>query len=369
MLRYNASMGHPSGGRRHLKDAAFMEVHALLLSGELPPGSFISERQLVARLGMSKTPIRVAMERLARDGFVEILAQRGVRVRELDLRQIVEHYELREALETWTVRRVADRITDEQLGHLRTLVVRQRELRERVDAGEGRLDPAAATSYIELDAEFHETLAVIAENSEVARAMSTLRQRIARAIADIVLHNRTLLVSSIAEHERILKALANADGEAAAGAMVEHLETGKRQFIERAPPEQRALLPARYQDGVYGSTAEQVAILATDQDATPISQTRRRTLSGSGSPQPAPRTSKRRDSTRSPSSGSSRMRTGSGRRLATNRTKPSSSRTASASTDNGSDTSTGKQTRPRKRATSASTQKTGKGSPGRPRSR
>ena len=66
-----------------LKEQAYRQLLALLMSGELTPESSWSERSLAARLGMSKTPIRVALERLDRDGFIEILPQSGVRLREL----------------------------------------------------------------------------------------------------------------------------------------------------------------------------------------------------------------------------------------------------------------------------------------------
>lgn len=345
---------HP---RRHLKDEAFAQLRALLLSGELAPGSFVSERQLVDRLGMSKTPIRVAMERLARDGFVEILPQRGVRVRQLSLREIVEHYELREALETWTVRRVAQRITDEQIAQLRDLVSRQQELREGVDARPARPAAATASRYIELDAELHETLAAIADNAEVVRVMSTQRQLIARVISDFILHNRSLLVSSIAEHARILGALAERDGEAAADAMLEHLGAGKRQFIEQATPAQGATLPAIYREDADPPLAGPAETLVADHGSRSSSQTPRRTSRGSASPQPGAVNGAA--ATTSTSSGSTRKRTAAGSRLATSRTKPSASRTASASTPKGSAASAGRQSRPRKRAASARIQKSG----------
>jgi DNA-binding GntR family transcriptional regulator len=227
------TMTQTPAARSHLKDEAFVHLRALLLSGEFEPGSFLSERQLVARMGISKTPIRVALERLARDGFVEILPQRGVRVRELQPHEIIEHYELREALEAWIVRRAAERITESQLEQLRALVGRQRELRELVQAQADHLNPDDARAYIELDTELHLLLAEIAGNQEIVRIMRTLRERMARVVADIMLHNRSLLTSSIAEHERVLDALAQQDGERAAHELIDHLVNGKRQFVER----------------------------------------------------------------------------------------------------------------------------------------
>src|SRR5215218_510037 len=120
-------------GAAPLKEQAFQALRALILNGDLPAGSFISERQLVVQLEMSKTPIRVALERLERDGFVEILAQRGVRVRELTDAEIADHYELRGAVETWAVRRAAERRTPEDVAALRAHVAALEEIRARIE--------------------------------------------------------------------------------------------------------------------------------------------------------------------------------------------------------------------------------------------
>ena len=93
-----------------LQSRAYAELRRLITSGEFPPGSFLSERQLAAQLGMSKTPVHVALERLEADGFVTISAQQGVVVRGLGVEDIVDHYELREAVESWVVRRLAGRL-------------------------------------------------------------------------------------------------------------------------------------------------------------------------------------------------------------------------------------------------------------------
>src|SRR5262245_31911852 len=109
-----------------LKDQAYEQLRALVLSGELEPGDRISERQLVARLGMSKTPIRVALERLERDGFLEIVAQSGARLRQPGIQEIVDYYDFRIALETWIVRKAAATATKRDVQQLRRLVERQR---------------------------------------------------------------------------------------------------------------------------------------------------------------------------------------------------------------------------------------------------
>ena len=66
----------PTSARGLLKERAYDEIKRLILTGELNPGSFLAERQLAARLGMSKTPVRSALERLSR-GFHQNLAPAG----------------------------------------------------------------------------------------------------------------------------------------------------------------------------------------------------------------------------------------------------------------------------------------------------
>ena len=87
----------------------------MILSGELAAGEFIAERPLAARLGMSTTPVRSALQRLEVDGLLSISPQQGAVVRELSLREIAELYEIRAALEPFVARHIAGRLTLEVL--------------------------------------------------------------------------------------------------------------------------------------------------------------------------------------------------------------------------------------------------------------
>jgi DNA-binding GntR family transcriptional regulator len=218
-----------------LKEQAFGTLRALILNGELAAGSFISERQMVERLGMSKTPIRVAFERLARDGFVEILPQRGVRVLELTPDEIVDHYDLRIALETWVARRAAERCDDEAATALDERIAAQTTLQERVARAARRPRATDLTAYIDEDARFHAILSDLAGNPEVTRVLVNQRERLARVIARIILTTPSLLTSSIAEHRAIRAAVVGGDADRAAQAMAEHLERGKAALITPQP--------------------------------------------------------------------------------------------------------------------------------------
>jgi DNA-binding GntR family transcriptional regulator len=204
----------------HLKDQAYEQVRDLVLSGELAPGDLLSERQLVSRLGMSKTPIRVALERLDRDGFLEILPQRGARIREPTEREIVDYYDFRIALESWIVKRATGHARKRDLQKLNRIVARQQKLLP--GTGEAIVAP-----YTALDAEFHQALAETAGNAEIVKTMQTQRDKLALVLSIILRRNPEWLLTTTAEHERIVQAIESHDADLAEREIVEHLEHGK----------------------------------------------------------------------------------------------------------------------------------------------
>ena len=124
----------PPGGAASLKQRAYVELKDRIVTGALPPGTLLSERQLARSLKMSKTPVHAALERLEGDGLVTVAAQQGIIVRSLAPQDVADHYEIREALESFVVGRLAGRLTAEQASRL------QRNL------GENRRAVEAATS-------------------------------------------------------------------------------------------------------------------------------------------------------------------------------------------------------------------------------
>src|SRR3546814_17456473 len=90
-----------------LADQAYQGLLAAIAEGRLKPGERVRETALAEELGISRTPIREALQRLARDGLVQLDARSGARVTELSLAAIQELYDLREILEGSTARLAA----------------------------------------------------------------------------------------------------------------------------------------------------------------------------------------------------------------------------------------------------------------------
>lgn len=206
-----------------LKNQAYTEIKALLLEGVFKPGDFLSERQLAERLGMSSTPVRAALERLAFETFVNVYPRQGIFVRELSLQEIKDHYEIRIALESFVVSQIAGRITPEQIEALAIILEEQSLL----------LDRGSARQYMQLDAAFHLKLCEILGNKEIVRMMLHQREKLYRIVLQLLERGMRNMRTSYEEHVGILEALKQGDGQLAAERMRTHFENG-RQILFRA---------------------------------------------------------------------------------------------------------------------------------------
>jgi DNA-binding GntR family transcriptional regulator len=212
--------GH-GAARGLLKERAYQEIKRRVLSGAYAPGSFLAERQLAEQLGMSKTPVKAALERLEHEGFITVSPQQGIVVRELVLREIADQYEIRAALETFTVRAVAGKLTPERAARLRANLKAQERIR-----GKGEVVRA-----VELDAEFHALFAEFLGNQEILRVTLQLREKMQRVITAVFQLNPGRIDSSYDEHRAIAEAVIRGDGAEAARLAERHLEIGKRFLL------------------------------------------------------------------------------------------------------------------------------------------
>ncbi len=213
-----AASDSSKGGRTLLKDKAYLMLKQQILEDRYPPGSALAERRLAEELGMSKTPVKAALERLELEGYITIAPQQFVRVRELELSDIAEQYEIRTALETYIVRRLAGKLNEEQKGRLRDNLKRQRDL----------LTPEAAIAdRVTADAAFHMLLAEVLGNQSIFRIMSELQDRIYRVITRVFRRTPERYAASVSEHQLIADAVLAGDGEKAAKLVADHLQHGQ----------------------------------------------------------------------------------------------------------------------------------------------
>jgi len=209
------------GGKGHLKKRAYTDLKRLLVSGSLVPGSFQSERQLAKQLGMSNTPVRAALERLEAEGYIAISPQQGIVVRELSVHEIADQYEIRAALESYTVRTIAGNLTADQVARVRSNLRAQEALRGSGDLLRG----------VEMDAEFHTQFAEFLGNGEILRVVTQLREKMQRVVTQVFRLSPARVETGYEEHSAIAAAVIVGDGPHAAELIVRHLEMGKQLIL------------------------------------------------------------------------------------------------------------------------------------------
>ena len=204
-----------------LKDRAYLELKELIQTGVFPPHSSVSERQLVKRLGMSKTPIRSALENLEAQGLVSVSPQKGVLIKELSAREISELFDVRNAVEPFIVGHLARRtIGKKQIDQLKANLKKQSAAAKKEDA-------VAAT---QLDIEFHQLLATILDNHEMIAWLEKCFDKLQRSVLRINSLVAGRLSKSTQDHKEIVEAVVQGDESLAAQRMLSHLRYG-RQFL------------------------------------------------------------------------------------------------------------------------------------------
>jgi DNA-binding GntR family transcriptional regulator len=199
------------------RDRAYEFLKNTVLTDPAAQGAFLSEQDIAARIGISRTPVREALLRLAAEELVQLVPKRGAYIAPLTGRDLRDLVELRGLLERFAAEKtIADGSVP--LDALRETLRGQRDL-------DG---PGQAERFIELDTAFHRLLIEAAGNAMVARTYETLRARQVRAGLVALFHRPNRQQAVIAEHRAILDALAAGDVTAAHTAIDHHLETTLR---------------------------------------------------------------------------------------------------------------------------------------------
>lgn len=216
-----------------VREKAYLHIQQLIATGKLPSGSSVSELLLAKELGSSRTPIREAMNQLVAEGLLEQGVNGGMVVSQLKREDIIELYELREALETYSVGKVASipiRPADrDRLQYMVDMIpALKKELEE---SGQPELNEEQMQRFIACDLGFHALLVSMTNNSRIQKLINDTRLLIRIFAIHRSGHSPALLESIYAHHQRILDAVAGQDKAAAMEAVAEHIQASQRERL------------------------------------------------------------------------------------------------------------------------------------------
>lgn len=187
------------------------QLREAILRGAYAPRQRLIEADLAAEYSASRFTLRNALIQLEAEGLVELQPNRGARVREITVEEAIEITEIRQSVEALVAARAAEKVSDEQIGFLRSLGA---EMQEAVDRNE-------LMRYSELNASLHGTLREIAQHATAERVLAQLHgQMVRHQFRLFLLPGRPS--TSLPEHLAIIDGVCRRDPESARSAMVTH---------------------------------------------------------------------------------------------------------------------------------------------------
>ncbi len=201
-------------------DFVFETLENDILSGVYPRGEILTELKLCERLGVSRTPVREALNRLKEQQLVEETSSHSVVVLGISEQDLLDIYDIRLRIEGYATRLCAERITEEQLSELREIVALQGFYTERGGAAHIR----------DTDSRFHELVYQYCGNRVLQATLSELHHKVQR-YRKISVEHPDRARFAVQEHADILRALEQHNGDEAERLTVLHIQNAKKCIV------------------------------------------------------------------------------------------------------------------------------------------
>jgi DNA-binding GntR family transcriptional regulator len=219
----NSAMPHKNEkSRLSLVDKAYLEIRRRILEDRWQPGFQALEEAIALELEMSRTPVREALIRLEREGLVEILPRRGMRVVAISSTDMCEIYEVVTVLESEAAARLARMRPDAKFLHV---------LYNAVEAMDKALEKDDLKAWAKADEIFHTNLLKLCGNTRLAQMGMSVQDRIKRARL-ATLHERPVPHRSNDDHRALIDAIRSGDVEAARRIHTQHKQNAMNIVTE-----------------------------------------------------------------------------------------------------------------------------------------
>lgn len=197
----------------------FEALRQMAISYRMKPGERLNELELAEQFGVSRTPVREALTRLASEGLL-IESSRGYMRKPLEVQEMIDLYEARQAVERECLRLAFERATPEE----------KQELSDFLKTSRAAPPDTSIEEMVELDEGFHLRIAAMSKNAELQRMLVSLNERL-RFVRWIDMEN-VGRESTQQEHAEIVAALMNQDMERAQATLNSHIAMRRERIID-----------------------------------------------------------------------------------------------------------------------------------------
>ncbi len=203
-----------------LRELVFESLREAIISGTLPPSERLMEIQLAEEMGVSRTPVREAIRKLELEGLVVMIPRKGAYVAGMSIKDIVDVFEIRGALEGLAAELASERVTDEELESMERYLVK---ISEEIESGD-------LPKVVETDTDFHTLIYKASRNARLSQIISNLREQIQRFRTTSLSFPGRMKIA-LEEHRKIVEAIASRDGELARRLAQEHIENAENVMM------------------------------------------------------------------------------------------------------------------------------------------
>jgi DNA-binding GntR family transcriptional regulator len=208
--------------RKSLGQHVFENLKQAVITGKVLPGNRLIESRLAEALGISRTPVREAIHKLEREGYLRKLPRGGFTVLGFSRKDIEETFGIRSILESYAARLAAAKHQEAAL----------KPLEDKIKIYQQCLDAKDLDSLLKINTEFHELLYALSQSPRLVKMINDLKDHIYR-YRKLILQNERLARISNEDHKRMLEYIRRRDEEGVEKLVRDHLIRGQKAVLNQ----------------------------------------------------------------------------------------------------------------------------------------
>ena len=209
------------GERKSLGQHVFENLKSAIIKGDMLPGGRLIESRLAETLGISRTPVREAIHKLEREGYLRKLPRGGFSVLGLSRDDVEETFGIRRVLESYAARLAAEKHKKSDL----------KPLEKKIQLYQKHLDSKDLEALPDINTDFHDLLYALSRSPKLITMINNLRDQIYR-FRQLILKNEKLAKMSNEDHKDMLERIRQRDAKGVERLVREHLVRGQKAVLE-----------------------------------------------------------------------------------------------------------------------------------------